>query len=116
MDFSPLMSACEEQWGPLDDAHRLARVPHPVDRRLAELPDRVAGYATENKVMLLNLAVRHLEAGEVYVEVGTWQGLSLIGASMDTPGGLRPAGARLRPGRDRFGRYREPTHPGLSAT
>jgi hypothetical protein len=36
--------------------------------------------ATENSLMLLNLAVRHLEPGEVHVEIGTWQGLSLAGA------------------------------------
>ena len=36
--------------------------------------------ATENKLVLLNRAVAHLGAGEVYVEIGCWQGLSLAGA------------------------------------
>lgn len=81
MDFNGFVAACEEQWGRLDDPRSLDEAPHPADRRLAKLPDHVPGFATENKLMLLNLAVRHLEPGEVYVEVGTWQGLSLIGAS-----------------------------------
>jgi hypothetical protein len=39
--------------------------------------------ASENKLMLLNLAARHVSAGEVYVEVGCWRGLSLAGAAAD---------------------------------
>jgi hypothetical protein len=37
--------------------------------------------ASENKLMLLNLASRHVLADEVYVEVGCWRGLSLAGAA-----------------------------------
>ena len=37
--------------------------------------------ATENKLMLLNLAVAHLDAAEVYVEVGCYQGASIVGAA-----------------------------------
>jgi len=54
---------------------------HPRDRRLATLPLEIEGYATENKLMLLNLAAGHLEPDEVYVEVGCWRGLSLAGAA-----------------------------------
>ncbi len=80
MDFEGFMGSCKEQWGDTD-GDTISDAPHPADRRLADLPDWVPGFATENKLMLLNLAVQHMEPGEVYVEVGTWQGLSLIGAS-----------------------------------
>lgn len=48
---------------------------------MARLPEGVKGFATENKLMLLNLAVGRMEAGEVYVEVGTWRGLTVVGAA-----------------------------------
>lgn len=86
MDFDGFLAACREQWDGFDDEHALARHAHPRDRRLARLPELVPGFATENKLMLLNLAARHLEDGEVYVEVGTWQGLSLIGAAWGNDG------------------------------
>jgi protein O-GlcNAc transferase len=82
MDFDGFIAACERQWGRLDGVDALAEAPCPSDRQLADLPEQVPGFATENKLMLLNLAVRHLDPDEVYVEVGTWQGLSLIGASV----------------------------------
>lgn len=44
---------------------------------LAEVP----GMATENKLLLLNLAVAHLGPGEVYVEVGCYKGASIVGAA-----------------------------------
>jgi len=37
--------------------------------------------ATENKLMLLNLAVARLAPEEVYVEVGCYQGASIVGAA-----------------------------------
>jgi predicted O-methyltransferase YrrM len=44
------------------------------------------GMATENKLALLNLAAAHLDPGEVYLEIGTYRGTSLIGASLGTSG------------------------------
>jgi predicted O-methyltransferase YrrM len=38
--------------------------------------------ATENKLMLLNFAASLLGPEEVYVEVGTWKGLSIVGAML----------------------------------
>jgi hypothetical protein len=46
MDFSAFMADCEAQWGHLADPDRLARRPHPADRRLGDLPERVPGFAT----------------------------------------------------------------------
>ena len=43
--------------------------------------------ATENKLMLLNLAVRNLEPDEVYVEIGCWNGLTLAGAAFNNHDG-----------------------------
>lgn len=58
----------------------LRRSRRPRNRRLSRLIGRIPGFATENKLMLLNFAASLLERGELYLEVGTWQGLSLIGA------------------------------------
>src|SRR5438105_3688716 len=55
---------------------------HPRDRKLAPLCREVPGMATENKLMLLNFAASLLEPGEVYLEVGTWKGLSILGAML----------------------------------
>ena len=85
MDVDAFLADCREQWPSFSDPRRLAREPHPRDRRLARLPDQVPGAATENKLMLLNLAARHVAPDEVYVEIGTWYGLSLAGAVADNP-------------------------------
>jgi predicted O-methyltransferase YrrM len=42
--------------------------------------------ATENKLALLNLAARHLEPGETYLEVGAWAGCSILGAALGNVG------------------------------
>jgi predicted O-methyltransferase YrrM len=62
------------------------RADHPVDRRFAAVLADVPGMATENKLALLNLAAAHLEPGEAYLEVGSFKGLSLIGAMLGNPG------------------------------
>jgi predicted O-methyltransferase YrrM len=62
------------------------RADHPVDRRFRELVADVPGMATEHKLTLLNLAAAHLEPGEAYLEVGTFKGLSLIGAMLGNEG------------------------------
>jgi predicted O-methyltransferase YrrM len=62
------------------------RADHPVDRRFAAVLADVPGMATENKLALLNLAAAHLEPGEAYLEVGSFKGLSLIGAMLGNAG------------------------------
>jgi predicted O-methyltransferase YrrM len=62
------------------------RADHPVDRRFRDVLADVPGMATENKLALLNLAAAHLEAGEAYLEVGSFKGLSLIGAMLGNAG------------------------------
>jgi hypothetical protein len=81
MDIAGFLRDCRAEWEWFDDHERLADTVHPRDRRLAGLPAEIEGYATENKLMLLNLAARHQAPGEVYVEVGCWRGLSLAGAA-----------------------------------
>ena len=81
MDFAGFLNDCRQQWPSFDSPDELASASHPADRRLAELPRLIEGSATENKLMLLNLAARHLAPGEVYVEIGSWCGLSLAGAA-----------------------------------
>jgi predicted O-methyltransferase YrrM len=58
------------------------QAPHPLDRRFREVVEDVPGMATESKLALLNLAAACLEPGEAYLEVGSFKGLSLIGAML----------------------------------
>jgi predicted O-methyltransferase YrrM len=58
------------------------RAPHPLDRRFRKVVEDVPGMATESKLALLNLAAACLEPGEAYLEVGSFKGLSLIGAML----------------------------------
>jgi protein O-GlcNAc transferase len=46
----------------------------------------VRGMTTPNVLQLLNEAVAYLEAGEVYCEIGCFQGATLIGALLGHPG------------------------------
>jgi len=55
---------------------------HPIDRRFRDVVADVSGMATENKLALLNLAAANLGPGEAYLEVGSFKGLSLIGAML----------------------------------
>lgn len=54
--------------------------PQPNGRRFTRIIDEVPGLTRENNLALLNLAASLLEAGESYVEVGTYHGTSLLGA------------------------------------
>jgi protein O-GlcNAc transferase len=58
------------------------RSPHPRDRLLRSVQEGVRGLSAENNLALVNLAARFLEPGESYVEVGVWQGRSLIAAGL----------------------------------
>jgi predicted O-methyltransferase YrrM len=57
------------------------RVDHPRERTFAPIAEQVPGWTTENGLALLNLAAAHLEAGEAYLEVGTFKGRSIAGAA-----------------------------------
>jgi Methyltransferase domain len=81
MNTSKFIAQCREQWPDFEDSSKLALYEHPLDRNLSPLPAAIQGMATENKLMLLNLAVRNLASDEVYVEIGCWKGLSLAGAA-----------------------------------
>jgi predicted O-methyltransferase YrrM len=59
---------------------------HPRDRRFRALLDDLGGMATENKLALLNLAASFLDPGEVYLEIGTYLGTSVVAAAMDNDG------------------------------
>src|SRR5262244_1414614 len=80
MDFDAFLDDCRAEWRDFDDDAALAHATHPRDRTLREVLDAIPGMATENKLVLLNRAVARLGPGEVYVEIGCWQGLSLAGA------------------------------------
>jgi predicted O-methyltransferase YrrM len=54
----------------------------PLDRSLRPVCEAIDGLSEENNVALLALAARHLEAGECYLEAGTYHGRSLIGAAL----------------------------------
>jgi predicted O-methyltransferase YrrM len=55
---------------------------HPKNRKFKNLCREVDGMATENKLMALNFAASLLGPNEVYLEVGSWKGLSIIAAMM----------------------------------
>ena len=81
MDFEGFIADCRRNWPCFDTRKQLAAARHPEDRRLAEVLTEVPGMATENKLLLLNLAVAHLAESEVYVEVGCYKGASIVGAA-----------------------------------
>jgi protein O-GlcNAc transferase len=62
------------------------RSEHPRDRSFAPILADVGGLARENNLALLNLAASLLDAGESYVEVGSFKGLSLIAAMLGNTG------------------------------
>lgn len=86
MNFDAFIADCRRQWPAFDDPKKLAAAPHPADRRLANVLREVPGMATENKLMLLNLAVKQLGAREAYVEVGCYKGASIVGAALGNRG------------------------------
>jgi len=51
------------------------------NERFWEIIQSTRGMATPNKLALLNGAARTLESGEAFVEVGTYKGTSILGAS-----------------------------------
>lgn len=85
MNLRAFFAACRSEWPFFDDPGTLSTALHPTTRRLEQVPERVRGMATENILMLLNLGARHLDDGEVYVEVGSWNGLTLAGAMNENP-------------------------------
>ena len=62
------------------------RSEHPRDRRFARVLEEVPGLARENNLALLNLAAACRDAGEAYVELGSFRGTSLISAMLGNEG------------------------------
>ncbi len=85
MNFDAFLDRCRAQWPEFSDARRLARSTHPIDRSLSNILAEIPGMATENKLRLLNCAVASLDANEVYVEVGSYKGASIVGAAASNP-------------------------------
>jgi protein O-GlcNAc transferase len=81
LDFDAFIAACRRNWPDFDQPRKLEAARQPADRRVADVLAEVPGMATENKLLLLNLAVAHLAPGEVYVEVGCYKGASIVGAA-----------------------------------
>jgi protein O-GlcNAc transferase len=85
MNFEAFVARCRAQWPEFSDPRRLALSTHPADRSLVHILAEIPGMATENKLRLLNCAVALLDDGEVYVEVGSYKGASLVGAATNNP-------------------------------
>jgi len=79
--FDHFLARCRAQWPSFPDPRALASALHPATRDLADILTHVEGMATENKLKLLSLAAASLDPDEVYVEIGSFQGASLIGAA-----------------------------------
>ena len=81
LHFDAFIADCRLNWPDFDHRRELEAARHPNDRRLAGILAEVPGMATENKLLLLNLAVARMAPGEVYVEVGCYKGASIVGAA-----------------------------------
>jgi hypothetical protein len=57
----------------------------PKTERFQQLLEQVPGMTSANVLQLLNWAVACLEPGEVYCEVGSFQGATLVGALLEHP-------------------------------
>lgn len=57
----------------------------PDERIHAEMLRATSGMASENKLAVLNLAAKHLDAGEIYLEAGAWRGTSICAAALGNP-------------------------------
>jgi predicted O-methyltransferase YrrM len=73
-------SFLERLHGEFDD---FPRSELPRDVRFAEILEAVPGLARANNLALLNVAAGCLDAGESYVEVGTYHGSSLVAAMLE---------------------------------
>lgn len=60
----------------------------PKLNRFGKVKQQVKGMTTVSVMQLLNFAVECMEPDEIYCEVGTYQGASLIGSLLDRPGVL----------------------------
>ena len=58
---------------------------HPKSNQFHEVLEKVQGMTTANVMQLLNFALECMEPGEVYCEVGCFQGATLIGALLNHP-------------------------------
>ena len=77
MDPSRFVATLPSHW------HDFPRSETPRDPRFGEILERVPGLACANNLALLNIAASLLDAGETYVEVGSFRGTSLIAAMLD---------------------------------
>lgn len=55
----------------------------PKNEEFKQILNKIDGMTTSNVLQLLNLAVKFLEDEEIYCEIGTYQGSTLIGALMN---------------------------------
>lgn len=67
-ELEELVAGDERDWDP--------------DGTLARLMAEVPGLSSLGKLALLRLAARHLGSDEIYLEVGSWKGLSIIAAML----------------------------------
>lgn len=57
----------------------------PKSNRFEQVLEQVGGMTTANIIQLLNFAVECMDVGEIYCEVGCFEGATLIGALLDHP-------------------------------
>lgn len=75
--FSDLLPGLFHDWG--------LTAARPRSDRFAAVLQRVRGMTSPGVLQLLNLALACLEDGETYLEVGSFQGATLVGALVDQP-------------------------------
>lgn len=75
--FAQQLPSLYENWG--EDSLR------PLSKRFDTVTQQVKGMTTASVMQLLNFAVECMEPSEIYCEIGTYMGASLIGAMIDRP-------------------------------
>ncbi len=75
--FIQQLPQCYEQWGTV--------FVHPQSKRFQQVLNLASEQFPQNLLPLLNCAVASLEPNEIYCEIGTQQGLTLIGALLNQP-------------------------------
>lgn len=83
MDIAGFLAAVED----IFDTDEQGVLRAPKDPSHAQLTADVAGMTTTNEVAVLNTAAKLLPAGECYVEVGSFKGRSICGATQGVSGG-----------------------------
>jgi hypothetical protein len=75
MNYKQFMDKLAEQYDNWDTEHI-----KPKNTVFKDIFNGIGGFTTENNLQMLNFAVKNMQEGEYYCEVGTFRGTTLVGA------------------------------------